>query len=395
MSIEQFEHAVDNSTPIPNPLDHEQGVKPGIALCLSGGGYRAMLFHVGTLWRLNEAGLLPKLDWVSSVSGGSITAGVVAQNWRKLSFTEPGGAASRGQFETNVVNPIRTMAAVRVDLVASLLGLVWPTLAGQRVAAAYRKHLFGRATLQDLPDCPRFVFNATNLMTGVLWRFSKPFMADYRVGEVRNPEVDLAQAVAASSAFPPFLSPVPLRLDPSRIKSFEGADLHAEPYTRRAVLTDGGVYDNLGLQTAWNFETILVSDGAALLVPQRRPKQWLLFQLLRVLFVTDNQVRAQRKKHLIDMYRAREGCPSRRGAYWGIGTKLSEYGLPDALPCPIEQTARLAAVPTRLTRMDPLIQERLINWGYAVCDAAVRSRYDPTIAKPQGFPYPHAGVGDP
>ena len=50
---------------------------PGIALCLSGGGYRAMIFHVGMLWRLNEAGYLPRLARISSVSGGSITAGVL------------------------------------------------------------------------------------------------------------------------------------------------------------------------------------------------------------------------------------------------------------------------------------------------------------------------------
>jgi len=30
--------------------------EPGVALCLSGGGYRAMVFHVGALWRLNELG---------------------------------------------------------------------------------------------------------------------------------------------------------------------------------------------------------------------------------------------------------------------------------------------------------------------------------------------------
>ena len=45
----------------------------GMALCLSGGGYRAMLFHAGCLWRLNELGLLSSLKRVSSVSGGSIT----------------------------------------------------------------------------------------------------------------------------------------------------------------------------------------------------------------------------------------------------------------------------------------------------------------------------------
>ena len=44
---------------------------PGVALCLSGGGYRAMLFHLGALWRLNDAGLLRGLVRISSVSGGS------------------------------------------------------------------------------------------------------------------------------------------------------------------------------------------------------------------------------------------------------------------------------------------------------------------------------------
>ncbi len=51
---------------------------------LSGGGYRAMVFHVGALWRLNEVGLLSKLKRVSSVSGGSITAGSLALAWKNL-----------------------------------------------------------------------------------------------------------------------------------------------------------------------------------------------------------------------------------------------------------------------------------------------------------------------
>jgi len=55
------------------PADKPQELpQDGIALCLSGGGYRAMLFHLGALWRLNEAGCLPKLARVSNVSGGSI-----------------------------------------------------------------------------------------------------------------------------------------------------------------------------------------------------------------------------------------------------------------------------------------------------------------------------------
>ena len=61
--------------------DENRKLEDGTALCLSGGGYRAMLFHTGVLWRLNEIGWLPKLNRISSVSGGSITAGVLALNW--------------------------------------------------------------------------------------------------------------------------------------------------------------------------------------------------------------------------------------------------------------------------------------------------------------------------
>jgi NTE family protein len=71
------------------------GPQPGIALCLSGGGYRAMLFHVGALWRLNDAGLLGKLDRISSVSGGSITARVLGLKWGQLAFN---GAGIAQQF---------------------------------------------------------------------------------------------------------------------------------------------------------------------------------------------------------------------------------------------------------------------------------------------------------
>jgi NTE family protein len=39
------------------------------------------------------------------------------------------------------------------------------------------------------------------------------------------------------------------------------------------------------------------------------------------------------------------------------------------------------------------VQERLINWGYAVCDAALRRHVIKDLAPPTDFPYPDAGVG--
>jgi NTE family protein len=81
----------------------------------------------------------------------------------------------------------------------------------------------------------------------------------------------------------------------------------------------------------------------------------------------------------------------RKGAYWGIRTDILRYGVP-SLPCAVDRTHALAEVATRLTALDDLTQERLINWGYAVCDAALRSWVDPAMAPATAFPYPGSAV---
>ncbi len=389
------------------PPERRSLPEEGVALCLSGGGYRAMLFHVGALWRINEAGLLPRLARISSVSGGSITAGYLGLQWSKLGF---GGDGVAEAFESAFVAGIRKMARQNVDVWAGLRGLLGRGSIADKVADAYREHLFGDATLQALPDPgdhPRFVINATNVQSGALWRFSRPYMRDWRVGEVEDPDVPLAVAVAASSAFPPFLSPLKLGLDPSRFVPGSGAGLQHEPYTRDVYLTDGGVYDNLGLETIFKrYSTLLVSDGGGQMGFTPRPKRDWLRHLIRVLGVIDNQVRSLRKRDLIDLFETHremldQGLSpsdpivrrrSRTGAFWGIRTRIADYGLPDALPAPPQRTDVLAEEPTRLARVGERTQERLVNWGYAVCDAGLRSRWDSTIAQPAGFPY-DGGVG--
>ena len=371
--------------------DPDRPPEPGIALCLSGGGYRAMVFHLGALWRLYDSGSLSKLKRISSVSGGSITAGKLAIAWKHLSF-EPTKAAA--DFVPQVVVPVRGLAGETIDREAIAWGLALPGRISDRVAAAYNEHLFDGATLQDLPDQPRFVFNATNLQSGVLWRFMKPYMRDYRVGKVEKPLIELAHAIAASSAFPPVLSPFVMRLQPADFTTGSGQDLQREPYTRKVFLTDGGVYDNLGLETAWKrYDTILVSDGGGQLAPEEEPKSDWASHSYRVLNLIDNQVRALRKRQVIGSYKAPPGDINfRKGAYWGIRTNIADYGLPNAFDCPHERTMQLAGLPTRLKRLDEEEQERLINWGYAVCDAALRRHVDPNLQKPSALPYPAAGV---
>ena len=366
------------------------GVKPGIALCLSGGGYRAMIFHLGALWRMNQLGFLKKLDRVSSVSGGSITAGVLALAWKNLQFNENGVATN---LEELVIKKLRRFANNTIDQGSIIKGILMPRHSiSDEITEAYRDHLFGNATLRELPADnvgPRFIINATNVQSKVLWRFSRPYMGDYRVGLVNNPTTEIALAVAASSAFPPFLSPALLELEPSDFDPNTPAVLKDEAYRSNVVLTDGGVYDNLGLETAWkSYKTILVSDGGGATADEPDPDRDWARHSYRILSLIDNQVRSLRKRQVIDSYVRHD----REGTYWGIRTNIADYGLPDAMNCPFDETMKLANVATRLKALDATVQERIINWGYAVCDAALRKHVDQTLPPPVTFPYPASGV---
>jgi NTE family protein len=349
-----------------------------------------MLFHVGALWRLNELGWLAKLTRVSSVSGGSITAATLGLHWEALGFDTNGVAAD---FPTRLVRPIRDLAGTTIDVWAVIAGILTPGRSiSEMVARAYRKRLFRHATLQQMPNEPRFVINATNLQTGALWRFSKPYMADYTIGLVPAPAVEVAVAVAASSAFPPILSPLRLKLDPASFSPEGQGPNYKQPFNSKAVLSDGGVYDNLGLETAWkNYTTILVSDGGGQMQAEANvPGDWVR-QAIRVNSVIDNQVRDLRKRATIAGFERKE----KTGAYWGIRSDTASFGPPPgSLPCPSAQTARLAATKTRLQALDSTLQERLINWGYAICDVAMRTWVVPTATAPADFPYPAVGVGE-
>jgi NTE family protein len=362
-----------------------------------------MLFHLGAIWRLNQLGYLKQLTRVSSVSGGSILAAVLGHRWGDLEFAPsgPGGAEVAANLEREIAAPIHALAGRTLDVRVGLVGALVPraTISG-RLAAAYRRHLFGGATLQDLPsdeEGPRFVINATNLQSGALWRFSRPYLADYRVGMIADPEVTLADAVAASSAFPPVLAPARPRFEESQYLPKSGEDLQTPPFTTRPVLADGGVYDNLGLETAWkSCKTVLVSDaGGAFKTDEGKfgPFEWWRWrewgtQTVRVLKTVDNQVRSLRKQQVIDGYQAPEGSDEHRlGTYWGIRSDIANFELPTSLPAPYEESLRLAAVPTRLAKLDPDTQERLVNWGYAICDAAIRKWVDKELPPPTRLPY--------
>ena len=128
----------------------------GTALCMSGGGYRAMLFHVGVLWRLNEAGLLPKLarSQASPVARSRRGAG---HELDALTVRRRRGRPTV-RFSGCGANPKHGRQECRHHIGARGIGLPFTSIS-DRVVKAYRRHLFAKTTLQDLPDEPRVVIN--------------------------------------------------------------------------------------------------------------------------------------------------------------------------------------------------------------------------------------------
>jgi NTE family protein len=383
-------------------------LEPGIALALSGGGFRAMLFHAGALVRLNELGILSRVARISSVSGGSIASGYLACVWNKLGAPNAAGAFEK--FKEIYVEPILGFGRQKIDVTDILIGFLPWTSAANQVAATYDKFLFHKISLQGIPDSPRFVFCATNLQTGVLWRFSKPYAGDYIMGRMEKPDLPLSKAVVASSAFPPFLSPLVLELPKGSFGDWPGQAAGAggikdiAPYRARILLSDGGVYDNHGLEPIQKrYMTILVSDGGAPFARTMDVATDPIRQLQRVFDVTDGQVRALRRRELVDRFKASGKLKpdqtdpyARFGTYWGIDTDPTKVEPAGALPCAASNVDHLAHLSTRLSDLGETESKQLINWGYAICDRCVRVHYDVAeIQQKPGpkWPYAQAPLG--
>jgi len=351
-----------------------------MGFCMSGGGFRAMVFHLGALWRLNELGLLSKIKRFSSVSGGSITNGVLAKAWPRLAFDALGVARD---FVEAVARPILAFARTDVDVAAVAAGLLPGGSAAASAARAYDRALFSGATLRDLPAAPRFNFNATNLMTTGLFRISQDYAGDYRVGRIFKPTFRLAELVAASAAFPPVLSPLDLRFAGQTLVPEPGAALARAPYTTLAVLTDSSVYDNLGLESVWKrYRTILVSNAGRDVEAQEAPTHLWPLQLYRVVNIMLNQVDNARERYLMAL--AKGGF--RTVAYWAIETDPVEFSTSSPLFLSPAERSRSAAIATRLKGLTRDECRLLVRHAYYLSDLAVRRYVDPSLPPAASFP---------
>lgn len=222
------------------------GVERRVGLGLSGGGFRAAGFHLGVFKKLRQLDLLQRIDVLSCVSGGSISGAFLAANW---------GSAS-------VLDDLERYLRTKSIAVGSVIGGILDPFESRldKLAASYDRDLFKGKRLDALRHGPRIYLNATNLATGNLFFFAagggRPEeMGEHELGQAPASDVRVAEAVAASSAFPPVFPP--LRLDPDRFPPGERLGY--------VTLTDGGVYDNMGigplLRDRNALDYILISDG--------------------------------------------------------------------------------------------------------------------------------------
>ena len=343
-------------------------VEDVVGLSLSGGGYRAMVYHTGVLVRLNELGKLPHIREIASVSGGAIAAAALGLAWRELRFNVNGSAEN---FVEAFVNPVIQLAGLGIDTKAILLGFLPGLTAAENIAASYDRHLLHGSNLQDLPDTPRFTFMTTNLQTGSAWRFAKDYAADHRVGRIDQPGFRLSRVIAASAAFPPLLSPLELYFEPGEVRPMKGTDLHRSPFIDRAILTDGGVYDNLGLERIWRrCRTVLVSNAGRLVPELGAPTGRWIGQLFRTFHLVHKQAEELRKRILFGMH----NLSQRHVAFWSIEMPPGSYGISDAVFLPTDVTNEVAKMRTRLNRFRPKEILFLLQSGYASADASIRSQ---------------------
>ena len=245
-----------------------------IGLALSGGGYRAAAYHIGTLRALNRLGILDKVDVISSVSGGSITAAYYAlhkDNFEEFekSFTTK---LKKGVLDSSILRLVYLGIFLFLLIVATILflilcpwcwcwkilvaicswitiiiGIVWVFLKWQfgilplnrLIMEEYDKYFFEGKTLTDLPNKPVLTINATEITYNRIFSFSQTKVSGGKFKEdlFKKEKIPLSFAVMASSAFPAGIDPV---VFPMEYMTEERSEAN-KPY-----LIDGGVYDNQG-----------------------------------------------------------------------------------------------------------------------------------------------------
>ena len=216
-----------------------------IKLAFSGGGFRATFYSLGAYRRLVELGVQEIVSHISSVSGGSLTAGAILHGLKQGAFVDV------DDFDRRVTRPLRRFGQLnlrrRLLLSALRPQLRWESLKNRLsrlLQETLDRELFHGTLLADLPHVPEWSCNATCLNTMRRFRFKPTDVYGKALGLCTDiHDLKMSLAVAASNAFPLLFAPV--RLD-NRGRRYQTHDGEPVEVSEVLYLTDGGVYDNLG-----------------------------------------------------------------------------------------------------------------------------------------------------
>ncbi|HEX5109548.1 MAG TPA: patatin-like phospholipase family protein [Vicinamibacterales bacterium] len=329
-----------------------------IALCLSGGGFRNALFHLGAVRRLNELGILRRVTTISAVSGGATLAA-------HLAATSPRWASQpldADVWEREISAPFRRITSENLSLKAVLKGWLltdWGTnSAVQTLARDMKRRGLGAMQLKHLPERPRFIFCATDLVTGAPWIFDR--------------SSDEPRSVAMAAAVSSWLLP------PFKASTF-----------RRIRLVDGGLSDYRGVEPVWqSHETLLVSDGGDMYQP--RWGHSLLWSLRRLAGTVSHHAQLFQKRWLMTSLMSGR----MKGGLWSIDSSPLRFQM--------DRAARLYGYSPELARdviatiridydeMSTAEAAVLENHGYLMAEAVtlVHLKQLRTIDAPLRIPHP-------
>ena len=376
-----------------------------ISLALSGGGFRATVFHLGVLARLAKENRLEDVILLSTVSGGSLCAGLVfAQN----GFQWPSSQDYLKKVEPQTRH-LMTTYDLQGSLIRRVLGTFWTILETRAsdLSALMQQHWNVTAKLKDLPATPRWMINATTYETGKNFRFERFRMGDYLLGYTNDTDLPVSDAMAASAGFPGLIGALFLPTTGRKWFKYEdkvdaflkmaGEDEETQ-WKKVPVqvkyptvhLWDGGVYDNQGLEGIFDFNKgwtykwgfLIASDASGRSTEEKyRPGIPAIMRLMTGIMMT--QVRSLRTRALLE--RLTNHGKQDQGAFLVTGNTargiLTSAGHADWIPqfsqgsLPEDKAHWAETMGTAIQKLTPDVYELLFHHGFEVADATLCAYY--------------------
>ena len=250
----------------PGRSDLNPDVRPDgcfVGLALSGGGSRSANFSAACMFQLQRLGVLDRVDYISSVSGGSLTGAYYCL------YPDGPGGWNPGRVQRKLTHAFANDLIFNTFIPWNLPALWFTNWDRSDILAdSFTKNLFSRGgralTFGDLrADRPRLLINATDLQSGRRFVFCNESFDELNSDLSKYP---VSNAVAASAAVPVLMHHVTLRDFSTTFKQYRH-------------LIDGGVVDNLGVTSLVETYTAQVKAASDADRPDPYPRGAVLIVL--------------------------------------------------------------------------------------------------------------------